>query len=772
MADVNKSVSISYRADISQLLQQLKLMPNVSEEEAKKMVKALDRQFKQMERSVNRASKNSAKSMDRFTASTKRSTNQAMRFRKEAANLDRLTGELSVGLGLVSDEAALFAQGASAAASGAEALARAALAINPIAGALVGVMAAAAAAVYLFSAAENEVAENTKKLNELFDDSKKKLEALDRSISAADLKFADITTSTNSLRNELLLLRGEIDQTDLAQLKVESEVFKTVEGLTAERDKQVQALFKQRSIVIEQTAAQKKQVELLRQQANSLFGADVSQTKINNQTEKLLSLIRQRQAIEQTIKTTIEASNRSIEEQRQEVESLLEEKIKIEEAERRAKEAAKRRQEDLRAFIKEIKEQAKVLGEISKLEVESSKALLSTEDHLQKIEEQRSKIKIKSLETSIKELKTQGDFLKNQEILSNLISIRSLKEQGIISSYDEQNQKIEAQKEAAQERARIAQETLAKAEEEFLVLEATAKTKKKKVALAELEASLIEARIETAKIEKQSEEEILNLSVQRYKTKEDLERDLHALKMEFSDKEREANRAAIDEALKGAIGFYSQISTLTQTVAQAQIQIEKNRIAEMENNLQKELDAIDELEKKKLISSDEAAAKKESIEDRYNKVIQKKQLETFEQQKQASKAKIIMDSALAAARAFADLPFPAALLTSGIAAAAALAQLKVVDSAPAPQFDIGGMIGSRDPMAPDQKVARVLEGEAVLDRATVQRIGGDQGIRDLQRNGSSGGVVVIQPFKHFDRFVKGARRRGSFSALSTGRGSY
>ena len=772
MADVNKSVSISYRADISQLLQQLKLMPNVSEEEAKKMVKALDRQFKQMERSVNRASKNSAKSMDRFTASTKRSTNQAMRFRKEAANLDRLTGELSVGLGLVSDEAALFAQGASAAASGAEALARAALAINPIAGALVGVMAAAAAAVYLFSAAENEVADNTKKLNELFDDSNKKLEALDRSISAADLKFGSITTSTNSLRNELLLLRGEIDKTDLAQLKVEAEVFKTVEGLTAERDKQVQALFKQRSIVIEQTAAQKKQVELLRQQTNALFGADVSQKKINNQTEKLLSLIRQRQGIEKTIKTTIAASNRSIEEQRKEVESLLEEKIKIEEAERRAEEAAKRRRESLRAFIKEIKEQAKVLGEISKLEVESSKALLSTEDHLQKIEEQRSKIKIKSLETSIKELKTQGDFLKNQEILNNLSSIRSMKEQGILTSYDQQNQKLEAQKEAAQERARIAQETLSKAEEEFLVLEATAKNKKEKLALAELEASLIEARIETAKIEKQSEEEILNLSVQRYKTKEDLERDLHALKMEFSDKEREANRAAIDEALKGAIGFYSQISTLTQTVAQAQIQIEKNRITELENNLQKELDAVDELEKKKLISSDEAASKKESIEDRYNKVIQKKQLETFEQQKQASKAKIIMDSALAAARAFADLPFPAALLTSGIAAAAALAQLKVVDSAPAPQFDIGGMIGSRDPMAPDQKVARVLEGEAVLDRATVQRIGGDQGIRDLQRNGSSGGVVVIQPFKHFDRFVKGARRRGSFSALSTGRGSY
>ena len=772
MADRNETVSISYRADIKDLLAELKKMPNVSEAEAKKMVKALDRQFKQMERSVNRASKNSAKSMDRFSASTKRATNSTMKFRKEAANLDRLSGELVVGLGMISEGAGEFAHSASAAASAAESMARAALALNPIGIAIGVTMIAAAGAMFLY----NEESQKTEKIqNEIrtaLASSEKEIRKQARAADEAGAAFEEIALSTQKLRNQVALLRGEITELDFAKLGIDEQVLKTTSKLTEQRDKQVHALLKQRGALLDTERALERKLKLAKEEQESLLGSNVKHSDIFKLMLLQNSTAKERTAIEEQIKLTIDQTNKTIEKQRRETKDLLTEKIEIEEAERRAEEAAKRRRESLRAFIKEIKEQAKVLGEISKLEVESSKALLSTEDHLQKIEEQRSKIKIKSLETSIKELKTQGDFLKNQEILNNLSSIRSMKEQGILTSYDQQNQKLEAQKEAAQERARIAQETLSKAEEEFLVLEATAKNKKEKLALAELEASLIEARIETAKIEKQSEEEILNLSVQRYKTKEDLERDLHALKMEFSDKEREANRAAIEEALKGAIGFYSQISTLTQTVAQAQIQIEKNRIAEMENNLQKELDAIDELEKKKLISSDEAAAKKESIEDRYNKVIQKKQLETFEQQKQASKAKIIMDSALAAARAFADLPFPAALLTSGIAAAAALAQLKVVDSAPAPQFDIGGMIGSRDPMAPDQKVARVLEGEAVLDRATVQRIGGDQGIRDLQRNGSSGGVVVIQPFKHFDRFVKGARRRGSFSALSTGRGSY
>ena len=51
--------------------------------------------------------------------------------------------------------------------------------------------------------------------------------------------------------------------------------------------------------------------------------------------------------------------------------------------------------------------------------------------------------------------------------------------------------------------------------------------------------------------------------------------------------------------------------------------------------------------------------------------------------------------------------------------------------------------------------ARVLQGEAVLDRATVQRIGGEEGVQQLQEgNIGDSKVVVIQPFKHFGRFAK------------------
>ena len=80
---------------------------------------------------------------------------------------------------------------------------------------------------------------------------------------------------------------------------------------------------------------------------------------------------------------------------------------------------------------------------------------------------------------------------------------------------------------------------------------------------------------------------------------------------------------------------------------------------------------------------------------------------------------------------------------------------------PPPKFDVGGMVGQSDPLAPDQTQAQLLTGEAVLDRSTVQKLGGEQGIRDLQ-NTSRSQVVVIQPFKHFDRFMSTAKKRGRF----------
>lgn len=81
-------------------------------------------------------------------------------------------------------------------------------------------------------------------------------------------------------------------------------------------------------------------------------------------------------------------------------------------------------------------------------------------------------------------------------------------------------------------------------------------------------------------------------------------------------------------------------------------------------------------------------------------------------------------------------------------AAAANIGMVMAQQPPKSSFHMGGM-------APDEMGARVLQGEAVLDRATVQRIGGEEGVQQLQEgNVADSKIVVIQPFKHFGRFAK------------------
>mgnify|MGYP003134135444 CR=1 FL=1 len=95
--------------------------------------------------------------------------------------------------------------------------------------------------------------------------------------------------------------------------------------------------------------------------------------------------------------------------------------------------------------------------------------------------------------------------------------------------------------------------------------------------------------------------------------------------------------------------------------------------------------------------------------------------------------------------------------TIAAASALGLAQAAVVLSQDPPAHM--GLTKPRDPLHPDEGMTRILGGEAVLDRATVRRLGGAQGVRELA-GGAQGGTVlrVVVPWKHLDReLADGAR---------------
>ena len=125
----------------------------------------------------------------------------------------------------------------------------------------------------------------------------------------------------------------------------------------------------------------------------------------------------------------------------------------------------------------------------------------------------------------------------------------------------------------------------------------------------------------------------------------------------------------------------------------------------------------------------------------------------FRMQQLAGIAQATINGAVAATRALADLGPIAGPIAVGAISAATVAQIAVISQQKPPTSHMGGYL------QPDEQVRTVLTGEAVLDRATVNRIGGESGVRSLMNDGatSSDSVVVLQPFRHIDRYNKSAR---------------
>jgi len=134
----------------------------------------------------------------------------------------------------------------------------------------------------------------------------------------------------------------------------------------------------------------------------------------------------------------------------------------------------------------------------------------------------------------------------------------------------------------------------------------------------------------------------------------------------------------------------------------------------------------------------------------------------FQANKIASIGEIAFNTAKAitAAQAYPP-PINGLMIASAIAQGAG--QTAIVMSQQPPQFHMGGM-------TPDESIAVVKAGEAVLDRATVDRLGGEPGVNSLQ-NGQNGSaeVIVLNPYKHFDRYMTD-RQRAGLSSRSARRG--
>ena len=250
---------------------------------------------------------------------------------------------------------------------------------------------------------------------------------------------------------------------------------------------------------------------------------------------------------------------------------------------------------------------------------------------------------------------------------------------------------------------------------------------------------------------------VQNANESRFRSEEKLQQDITDLENKVLDEAVE-NRMAMMRKL------FDDIKNITSGTSALLIEIQENLAEHSIRNRDAAIENIKKLEEQGTISAEESAKRRENIEKSYQAQIEKQVMRAFRMKQAAAVSTILIDMAMATARAMKDYTYPVSLGIAALAAGKAGLELAAVKSQPPPKFDVGGMVGQSDPLAPDQTQAQLLTGEAVLDRSTVQRLGGEQGIRDLQNTTRSNNIVVIQPFKHFDRFLSANEKRGRFGS--------
>lgn len=344
---------------------------------------------------------------------------------------------------------------------------------------------------------------------------------------------------------------------------------------------------------------------------------------------------------------------------------------------------------------------------------------------------------------------------KNQETREELLHLQ-----------DEYNKESEAQARAEEERAkREAKQKAEQAKRDSEAAKAEAKAKadaiKEEKRLQKITADL-QRSSDTAKqnAERQSIQNartqisLIDDRIERLDASVALDKELINKSIEGLESQQKKNTevAETEEQIKEAklanLALDTQIDELK----------EKSHLREMKHSKERQ-EALDREKKlrlelvKKIAStaSDSANAVSQIIEN-VSGENKKAAMIAFRVNQAAAISNIIMTTAQ---KVMEVAPNPFAI--AGVSALGAL-QAGVVATQPPPEFHMGGVIDKGE----DTRNITVLTGEAVIDRRTVDRLGGDSGIAALQRGElpTSPQVIVMNPFKHFDRYAKASSKRG------------
>lgn len=759
MADVNKSVEISYRADLKQLISQLQRMPGVTETEAKKMVAQLDRQFKRAERSAKKAAAAQSRSMRQVGESANKAAINVKEIGDQAGDLDRAfmgaaqaANLLNPALGEVvmlgSDAAAIF-----------EAITLGLNALNPVFLGIAAVVGAAAGAFALLNAENEKRLDILTRLKSAEDENRSRLGEL------ADI-ITNVTDRYERAREELALFTQQQSQLDIDRIRKTREINRATQAdvdAVSERiranEHLVSILQREQTLLSDMTDAEREMVKA----AQFRFDTVSNTANIEGETRKSVSArlnlinelnkeITKEKAIREGIKNTGE-----------ETLSIELQLIELQNEFNREQEKEERRQEKIKAHREAIKNLDQLISAAHESQLDSiGQAFQGYQKQIDALMEQEHLI---------------GSNAERRLGFENAVAIlQKAQDEAVKKAIDEQNEKQEKQHEDEIERAK----KLAKLKHQIHLMNLSGDELEEQKILDKYNTELDKIR----ELSLETEEYYL-FQVARSKLQKQMDEELHDRRMQQIKTEFKAG-------LESAINLQEAVSSLmNQKATQLEEQLDKD-IESTKDRYESEAEMIEDQLKMKQITEAEAnrmkielkrkeAAELHRLESQQQSEIDELRMKEFRLNQSASAANIAFRTAEAIMASLATYPGAPGIALAAAAGITGAVQLGTVLTQQPPTAHMGEHIGPLGPqqlyatphgmfphegahmiesaLAPDEQVRTVLTGEAVLDRATVSRIGGEDGIRNLMNNGQSdSNVVILQPFRHVDRYNRSARQ--------------
>ncbi len=647
MAIEDKSIQISYKADINDLKQKLAQIPNITGEEAKKMVAALDRQLKQAEsaskksaeatkkatQEAGRAASNASREFDHMADAAKRSEERLDMVAEKSGDIDR--GFSSVGLALrgVNPQLAEAADGLADVFAVGEGVLLTFKSLNP---AVLAVTVALGALTLGYSAYQAQV----EAANQAIIAQKEAIKQLNSTLLDQRNNFYAANDAIDGMRSQLSLARGEISKYEYDRQKAAQDAGSQFDTYISKQEEIIAQRKEERDLIksIREGNVLLSEDEKNRLKNLQLITPGISKTKdlLDGSAESSGALYQ----IEQALSANIQQQNLGLDRlnnQKEEAITISKQLVDIAEGERMEKEA-----------------QVKVEKKITKEKVDQK----DTEAE-----------RLKAIEESL------AQDAKNQEIRkSHLDELQSIIDANILDEDQKKAAAYQKELERIDELARMTGD----------------------IGLANMALWAMEHK-----------KKMDDLEEEQQKKKAIFEQDL-------------ANGSELANQISGLASVYSELADQRLQTIKVDVEEQKKKQEELAKMTGLEREAYDQ--KKKMA------------------------MRAFRFEQAASIAQVAFNTAEAITKALGYPPILRAAMIATIAATGA-AQAAVISGRQPPSYHTGGM-------APDETSARLLKGEAVLDRATVRAIGGEQGVKNLQNHKTQDNVVVIQPFKHFGRFAK------------------